>query len=117
MLSKCRLHLIAINSCMKLAEIFEGTWAIPDNQDKISILANLLRHPLTDKDEVINALYDVLGDDELADDLDAANAGDDLRPIIKKHLKRLVNDMQAGRWHDEPSEDVKDALELLAALK
>ena len=102
---------------MKLIELFEGTWSLPDNQDKISILANLLRHPLTDKDQVINALYDVLGDDDLADDLATAKTGDDLRPIIKKHLKRLVANMQAGRWRDEPSEEIKDALELLAALK
>lgn len=73
----------------------EGTWAIPDNPKAKKELKALLAKPLIlgkEGDEAADKLYNIIGDDELFDDLFVAgkkNPKGDARPLIKKAMKRL----------------------------
>jgi len=64
----------------------EGTWASPDTLKKRQQLKVLLRKPIKGKDAT-DVLGDILGDDELWDNLDDAKNSSDVRPIIIKYLK------------------------------
>ena len=66
----------------------EGTWAIPNREDKIRILASLFTRPIKREDEAI--LYHVFGDDALFDDLDDSEESD-LRYVVAEHLQKLIN--------------------------
>ena len=66
----------------------EGTWAIPNREDKIRILASLFTRPIKREDEAI--LYHVFGDDALFDELDDSEESD-LRYVVAEHLKKLIN--------------------------
>jgi hypothetical protein len=69
----------------------EGTWALPRTPKEKAALKKLLSKPLKAKD-ASDKLYDIIGDDELADDVDDFadnNPNDDVRPIVKGHMKRL----------------------------
>jgi len=65
----------------KMAEAFEswanqlaeGTWALPENDDEINKLIELMKQPLeagVDAENASSALYNLLGDDQLFNDLD-----------------------------------------------
>lgn len=69
-------------------ELTEGTWAIPNREDKIRILASLFTKPIKREDEAI--LYHVFGDDALFDELDDSEESD-LRYVVAKHLQKLIN--------------------------
>ncbi len=102
---------------MKVAELLtEGTWALPQTRGAVNALAKAMRKPLTAK-QAKDDLYQYMGDDEFFDDLDKAadEKVKDVRPIVKKHLKRLVADMQY--WRTKPKQDIIDELELLTSLK
>jgi len=56
----------------KTESVMEGTWAIPDTPEKQERLEALLAQPLplgVDGENATGALYDILGDDELFDEL------------------------------------------------
>ena len=56
----------------KKESVNEGTWAIPDTPEKQQRLEDLLAQPLplgVDGENATGALYDILGDDELFDEL------------------------------------------------
>jgi hypothetical protein len=70
-------------------EVTEGTWAIPDTKDKVEELADLMSRPMIvgiDGADAQDALYDIIGDDELMDDLYALSqeegADADARPVV-----------------------------------
>ncbi len=84
----------------------EGTWALPDNPRAKKELKALMAKPLIlgkEGDEAADKLYNIIGDDELFDDLFVAgkkNPKGDARPLIKKAMKRL-----------KIKEDVENAVE------
>lgn len=75
----------------------EGTWALPDTEEKMQQLKDLLANPLpvgVDAENSTNALYDILGDDQLFDrlhQLSEIEGGDsDARPTINRFLKEKM---------------------------
>ena len=88
----------------------EGTWAIPDNPKAKKELKALLAKPLIlgkEGDQAADKLYNIIGDDELFDDLFVAgkkNPKGDARPLIKKAMKRL-----------KIKEDIENAVEYARA--
>jgi len=68
--------------------ISEGTWALPETEADAMKIADLMKQPLALGDsgeDATNAIYGLLGDDELFDDLGDAGDKDpeaDARPII-----------------------------------
>ena len=73
----------------------EGTWALPDSPKAKAELKKLMSKPIKlgkEGDDASDAMYSLIGDDELLDDLYVAgkkNPNGDARPIIKKAMKRL----------------------------
>jgi hypothetical protein len=72
----------------------EGTWALPDTEQEIQQLTQLLANPLpvgTDAENATSALYNILGDDELFDRLgelaNAAGPKADARETIQYYLQ------------------------------
>jgi hypothetical protein len=72
-------------------DLDEGTWATPDTPKEKAALKKLLSKPLKAKD-ASDKLYDLVGDDQMADDLDDyadKHPNDDVRAMVKSHMKRL----------------------------
>jgi hypothetical protein len=90
---------------MKQADIFEtwanrlveGTWAIPDTEEKMTQLKLFLSQPQpvgADADAATSALSDILGDDSLFDMLEELAETDpdsDARPVVKAWLDANQN--------------------------
>lgn len=72
----------------------EGTWAVPDDLEKIIILRKLLAKPFPVGDQALRKqLYNALGSDELFDVLDneaKRNPTADGRPFIKLAVEGLI---------------------------
>jgi hypothetical protein len=93
----------------------EGSWALPDSEEKMQQLKDLLANPLpvgVDAENATNALGDVLGDDELFDrlyELSEIEGGDsDARPTINKFLKEkmpAIYDAVIGTENDNAEMD------------
>jgi hypothetical protein len=69
----------------------EGTWTLPDTPKQKAALKKLLSKPLKAKDAT-DKLYALIGDDDMFDDLDDYSdrePNDDVRPMVKSHMKRL----------------------------
>ena len=93
-------------TAMKEANIFEawanrlveGTWSLPDTPEKQQQLVDLLSQELPVGADATNAteqLYDLLGDDELFDQLQALadqDANADARQVIYDRMQELSND-------------------------
>ena len=85
---------------MKEADIFEqwadriteGTWALPDTDEQMSRLKKLMSEPLIcgpDGEYATEQLYDLIGDDELFDDISVLADRDpnaDCRELVKARL-------------------------------
>jgi hypothetical protein len=85
---------------MKEADIFEqwadriteGTWALPDSQEQMAKLKELMSEPLPcgpDGEYATEQLYDLIGDDELFDDIGELADRDpnaDCRELVKARL-------------------------------
>jgi len=85
---------------MKEANIFEqwadriteGTWALPDSQEQMAKLKELMSEPLPcgpDGEYATEQLYDLIGDDELFDDISELADRDpnaDCRELVKARL-------------------------------
>jgi hypothetical protein len=93
-------------NAMKEAKIFEawanklmeGTWQLPDTPEKQAKLVELMSQDLPVGADATNAteqLYDLLGDDELFDQLEALaerDANADARQVIFDRMQELSND-------------------------
>jgi hypothetical protein len=93
-------------TAMKEANIFEawadrlveGTWQLPDTPEKQAQLLELMSTELpvgADATNVTEQLYDLLGDDELFDQLEALaerDANADARQVIYDRMQMLSND-------------------------
>lgn len=90
----------------------DGTWALPFTKEKAQKLYDLLctdkYKDLGDRDK-IDILYNVLGDDQLLDDLE----GKFNKAIVKKHLKRILNkyDESPDYFRDKIEKKAKEILE------
>lgn len=97
------LARIQQGNTMKEADIFEswinclaeGTWATPDTPEKLDRLRQLMTEPMivgADAVDVTEQLYDLVGDDELFDQLSELAAEDpaaDARQIVQQRLEQL----------------------------
>lgn len=113
---------------MKVSELIspvsplnEGTWSLPDTVDKVREVLALLKEPIKwSNNKALKNVYDLLGDDDLFDDLDATKRDRalDIRPVLVKHIERLTD---TRTWASQPDEETKFALGMLrrkaAALK
>ena len=102
----------------KMDQIEEGTWAVPEDDLAIKHLQELMSDVLVagvDGMDATNALYELIGDDELFDKIyDAADGSPemDVRPIVfdwlKSHLpsvfKQVKASMEAGDAPEEPEQ-------------
>jgi hypothetical protein len=82
-----------------IQKVVEGTWAIPDTPEAQQTLVDLLNQPTLpvgpDAEDLTAQLYDIIGDDELYDQLqDLANvdADADAKSIILARLEELKAD-------------------------
>ena len=81
--------------------IAEGTWALPDNENDVGKLVELMKNPIALGDageDATAAISFALGDDELYDDLGDAGDKDpeaDARPIIAKWLEGAKDRFEA----------------------
>ena len=81
--------------------ISEGTWALPDNENDVGKLVELMKNPIALGDageDATAAISFALGDDELYDDLGDAGDKDpeaDARPIITKWLEGAKDRFEA----------------------
>ena len=72
--------------------VMEGTWAVPETKEQQAELKKLLSQPLIVGPDAINAteqLYDLVGDDELFDQLAAAAEQDPKSDVRKLVIARL----------------------------
>ena len=110
---------------MKEAEIFEnwanqvveGTWTMPETPEAKDKLATLLMSELPVGPDASNAkeqLYDILGDDELFDQLDELaqqDADADARPVIIARMEEMgmeVPDITGSQTAAEPAATAPD---------
>ena len=80
-----------VNKMIKV--IKSGTWAIPETQREVEDLQELLLNPIK-AEEAEDLIYDLVGDDDLFNAIDAQiekNPETDVRPIIINRLKELLN--------------------------
>ncbi len=80
-------------------QVSEGTWAVPDTPEQIQRLKELLSSELTVGPDATNAtelLYDLVGDDQLFDQLQAIaqdNPDADVRDVVQQRLTQLGVDL------------------------
>jgi hypothetical protein len=96
---------------MKLIELYEGTWALPDTDKKVLLLRDLLSNPirLTDT-EKMDALYGIVGDDEFLDAMESPADESDIRPELISVLPRILD---TSDWKRKPDEHVQFLIDLL----
>jgi len=109
---------------MKEAEIFEnwasriieGTWAMPDTPEQKAQLQALMAKEINVGPDAMNAtqqLYDLIGDDQLFDqlsDLAKQDPDADARPVIAARLKELGFDLPPGSEPSTPTMQEGDNL-------
>jgi hypothetical protein len=96
-----------------LEAVLEGTWALPEDDDSIKKLQELMSDPLLagiDGMDATGQLYSIIGDDELFDRIhDAADSSPDVdvRPIVlgwlETHLPSIYTQVNANA--DTPEDD------------
>jgi hypothetical protein len=82
-----------------IQKVVEGTWALPDTPEAQQTLVDLLNQPTLpvgpDAEDLTAQLYDIIGDDELYDqlaDLSNVDAEADAKSIILARLEELKAD-------------------------
>lgn len=96
----------------------EGTWALPESDDEIQKLSQLLANPLpvgTDAENATSALYDLIGDDQLFDALGElaeingpkADARDTIKWFIQNHLPGLNAKLNIGNQEMDQAVNVQ----------
>ncbi len=72
-------------------EVTEGTWSVPETPEQVKKLTTLLKNPLN-AEKALDELYDVFGDDELFDVLEAMKRNEpetDVRHVVIRRLKDM----------------------------
>ena len=83
--------------------INEGTWALPDNPEKKARLKDLMASPLKfgiDGENATSALYDLLGDDSLFDDLYAGSKTLGPEADARQTILDFINSRKEQGWDD-----------------
>jgi len=81
-------------------QIMEGTWALPETEEDMARLRELMTKPLPagpDGEYASEQLYDLIGDDQLFDSIHEASEKDpdmDVRAIVKERAKELGIDLE-----------------------
>lgn len=105
--------------------VAEGSWALPDTEDEVGQLIELLSEPLpvgVDAQNATNALYSIIGDDRLFDrlgelaDIDPeADARDTITSWLYDNLphiyQQIENEIGDPDYPAEPAEEGQDELE------
>lgn len=105
-------------NAMKEAEIFEswinnlaeGTWATPDTPEKLNRLRQLMTEPLIVGADAVDAteqLFDLVGDDQLYDQLSSLAAEDpaaDARQVVQQRLEQMGIVLDDGDAADQVGE-------------
>lgn len=92
--------------------VVEGTWAVPDSTVEADQLKLLMSKPLPVGPDATNAteqLYDIIGDDQLFDELAALASQDpnaDARPLVQARLKELGYDFDFSVEEDLDTDGV-----------
>ena len=89
-----------------------GTWAIPDTKEKVQKLKDILKQPLP-ASEAKDKMYDLVGDDELFDEIDdylETEPNEAMNSVIKHHLKRMQK-CPLNRKSYNTREEYNEALE------
>ena len=93
-------------------QVTEGTWTIPETPQQIQRLRELMQAELPVGPDATNAteqLYDIIGDDELFDELESLAQRDpdaDARPVIANRLEELGIDINLNTDTDIAQEDL-----------
>ena len=93
-------------------QVSEGTWALPDTPEAEAELERLLSKPLpvgADGANATNAIYDLIGDDALFDDLSDLAKQDpdaDARPLIVARLKDFGIEVNSKQDEDLDTDGV-----------
>ena len=98
-----------INLLFEGKTLNEGTWSFPEDLEQVNQLKVLLSKPLP-KEKAEDVLYDLIGDDELFDDIEEAEPGSDVRYLVKARLKELTS----GRYDLQSPKAVVVQLKRLA---
>ena len=108
--------------------VAEGSWALPDTEDEVGQLIDLLSEPLpvgVDAQNATNALYNLIGDDKLFDRLEALSDVDpeaDARDVITSWLQdnlphiyqQIENEIGDPDYPAEPGkQEVDESVDLL----
>lgn len=89
--------------------LVEGTWALPETDAQVEDLEKILSKPLPcgpDGMNATNAIYDIVGDDALFDDIAELSQQDpdaDARPLIVARLEEFGFNIDTT---DQPAEDL-----------
>ena len=94
--------------------ISEGTWAIPDTEEQVSELTELLMEPLpvgVDATNATNALYNLIGDDvlfdklsDLADEDSEADARDVVMDWIQENMPDIYQQIMSVIGDEDPAD-------------
>ena len=105
--------------------VAEGSWALPDSEDEVGQLIELLSEPMpvgVDAQNATNALYNILGDDRLFDrlgELAEIDPNADARDVISSWLydnlphiyQQIENEIGDPDYPSEPAEAGDEDLE------
>jgi|TARA_Y100000310_G_scaffold332081_1_gene406966 hypothetical protein len=73
-----------------LKRLLEGVWAFPSTIKKVEELEKLMSFPIRGGKKSEDALYGVLGDDTLFDQLSDFPDSDDVRDLVAKRLQEII---------------------------
>lgn len=99
--------------CTDGSSLCEGTWSLPDTNKKVKKLKSLMKSPINASDLKLikDELYNILGDDDLYDNLnDAAEYASDLRLTIANYISSFLK-----RNRGLVSSSIADELEKIIA--
>lgn len=72
-----------------------GCWKLPFNDTAVNKLEKLMSMPLSYGEQLNKQLYNIYGDDDFFDELDAKiNSKADARKTIAKHIGLLLTDLE-----------------------
>lgn len=83
---KCGCGACDVLTCVK-----EGTWSIPLSSQSAAKLAAVMEEPILAKDAT-DVLWDLFGTDALFDAIQEMDPEDDVRGLVKDHLKNVISD-------------------------
>lgn len=100
--------------------VMEGTWAMPESEEEVRQLVELMSKPLmvgVNGEDATSALYSVIGDDQLFDDIhnmaDIKGEEYDCRPEVLKWVKRnmpavapQIEAVMQGEQQQPPAEPI-----------